>query len=316
MMKNRTKREETMKNAGINTGKYFSIQLPEGLKPGSTVSIIINENGEAVLSNDNSVHKHDFDDIENQIFANGYVKNTKLHRRWVMAQMFRMLNYERNQFDKGYDACLRNCYPYQYQFKMMLEEVRVLSKLECSDKQAYEERSHFFDQYVIIKTCNDYLEKLRRYIAGLKIRHCKGIEYVRISGKDIFISDLNNKVYMPLENMIRNIKYSINYNALYCNLRRFINKMIKLPDNTPKCKEWIDAYKGAGSYYTLMNMVKFHNCFIINQYTGEVLRGCDSVKYLEDMLYLYHDQYWRMFALLKQTIKDNNFDFYKRMSEI
>ena len=116
--------------------------------------------------------------------------------------------------------------------------------------------------------------------------------------------------------MIRNIKYSINYNALYCNLRRFINKMIKLPDNTPKCKEWIDAYKGAGSYYTLMNMVKFHNCFIINQYTGEVLRGCDSVKYLEDMLYLYHDQYWRMFALLKQTIKDNNFDFYKRMSEI
>ena len=199
---------------------------------------------------------------------------------------------------------------------MMAEEIRILSKLEVSDREAFEERVHFFDKDVVIATCEDYIQKLQKYVDGLKIRRCKGVPYVRIKSRDVFCDDLRSKVYYPLEYKLQQIKRSKDYGRLYVTLKTFMRDMIDLPFETPKCKEWIDAFKGAGSYYTLMNMVKFHDCFIINQYTGEVLYGVDAVNYLKNMLGAYKGEYYRMFALLKAVIDDNKFDFAKRMEEI
>ena len=47
---------------------------------------------------------------------------------------------------------------------MMLEEVRVLSKLETIDKETFEERSHFFTKDVVVAVMEDYLDKLKEYI--------------------------------------------------------------------------------------------------------------------------------------------------------
>lgn len=44
--------------------------------------------------------------------------------------------------------------------------------------------------------------------------------------------------------------------------------------------------------------------------------GTEACYYLKDCLDEYKGEYYRMFALLKQVIKDNNFDFYTRMAEI
>ena len=33
---------------------------------------------------------------------------------------------------------------------------------------------------------------------------------------------------------------------------------MKLPHETPQCKAWIDAYKGAGAFYTMQNLIRFH----------------------------------------------------------
>ena len=72
---NKNERMNALNKAGINTGKYFNIELPNGLKAGSTISVQINENGEPVI----------VDNIAKQIIEDGYVRNTKLHRRFVMA---------------------------------------------------------------------------------------------------------------------------------------------------------------------------------------------------------------------------------------
>jgi hypothetical protein len=40
------------------------------------------------------------------------------------------------------------------------------------------------------------------------------------------------------------------------------------------------------------------------------------MNYLNGKLYEYKGEGWRMFALMKKVIKDNNFDFKKRMEEI
>lgn len=316
MMNNRKNNKENrvaaLKAAGMNTGKYFSISLPEGLQPGAKINITIDENGTPVLTSDEEV-------LYDQVCTDGYVKNSKLHRRWVMAQMFRMLNYESYDGKRfGYDAYLNDNYGYMYQFDMILEEIRVLGKLQERDTGEFNKRKRFFNDQVVVDLIKDYKTKLKKYIEKLPIRKCKGTPYKQICGKNIFVEDIYQKVLMPFDNVAYNVVYNMtpdtNYMKLYLVLKRLVKfvKQYKLPFETPKCKEWKNAYKGAGSYYTLMNMVKFHNCRANGMY------GLDGVYLIEMLTDQYGEagEYYKLFAFLKKTIEDNHFDFGLRMREI
>ena len=317
-MLNKNERMEKMNNAGINTGKYFTVNLPEGLAKNSTITLSINENGEYIVMNPNenaiTITKEN-DPILHQIIEDGYVRNTKLHRRFVMAQMFHMLNY--STYDKkykGYNECLRRRYDYGYTFKMMLEEVRVLSKLEVRDAATFNERAHFFTKDVVVSVMTDYMDKLKAYVNALPNYKCKGVPYKKIKGTNIFNADIQKKIYSPLERCIRRMKIARTYAEMYTILKCFMDMMIKLPGRTAKSKAWVDAYKGEGAFYTLKNLVMFHGCMIISD--QGINWGHNSMEYLNLVLDQYKGEGWRMFALMKKVIKDNNFDFNKRMSEI
>lgn len=329
MMNNRKNSKENrvaaLKAAGMNTGKYFSISLPEGLQPGAKINITIDENGVPVFDGDgnniktNSALTPDEKALLNQVCVDGYVKNSKLHRRWVMAQMFRMLNYESYDGKRfGYDAYLNDNYGYMYQFDMILEEIRVLGKLQERDTKEFNKRKRFFNDQVVADLIRDYKNKLCKYIEKLPIKKCKGVPYKKICGKNIFIDDIIQKIYTPFNNASYNvisiITHDTDYTKLYLVLKRFVKlaKQYKLPFETPKCKKWKNAYKGAGSYYTLMNMVKFHNCRANGMY------GLDGVYFIEMLTDQYGEaeEYYKLFAFLKKTIEDNHFDFGLRMKEI
>ena len=304
-MLSKQERIEKLNNAGINTSKYFTVDLDNGTK----IHLIIDENGNCTQVKD---------PIVEQIIDDGYVRNTKLHRRFVMAQMFQMLNYV--SYDgkyKGYNDYLKTRYGYNYTLKIMLEEVRVLSKLETRDKETFEERSHFFTKEVIVAVMEDYLDKLKEYINKLPNKNCKGVPYKRIKGVNIFNDDLGQKIYSPIYNFIFEVKHAKNYAEIYRILSKFMNKktMIKLPYDTPKSKAWIDAYKGEGAFYTLKNLVMFHNCYIkVDKF--DLRTDTKAVKYLNEKLKEYKGEGWKMFALMKKVIDDNNFNFYERMEEI
>lgn len=306
-MLNKNKRMEALKKAGVNTNKYFTVDLDNGTK----IHLIIDENGDAKVV-DKPINN---DPILNQIIEDGYVRNTRLHRRFIMAQMFSMLNYVSYDGEySGYNDCLKKMYGYDYTFKMMLEEVRVLSKLEVRDKESFDERSHFFTKAVVVNVMEDYLEKLKEYINGLPNRNCKGIPYKRVKGVNIFNDDLDKKIYNLVKFNISRIKHANNYAEIYRLLADFMRNMIKLPYNTPKSKVWIDAYKGEGAFYTLKNLVMFHNCIIYEDTCDYAGHG--AVNYLNKKLKEYKGEGWRMFALMKKVIADNHFDFYKKMDEI
>lgn len=304
---NKNERMNKLNNAGINTGKYFNIELPNGLKAGSTISVQINENGEPVI----------VDKIATQIIEDGYVRNTKLHRRFVMAQMFQMLGYESwDRTESGFDAALRR-YGYDYQFKMMLEEIKVLSKLEVRDYDTFKERAIFFTREVVTKTCEDYVEKLKAHIETLKIYNCKGVPYKKVRGMNIFCEDLDKKIYMPFHVQISKMRTARNYTELYKILSEFNRKIIKISYNTPKCRAWIDAYQGEGAYYTLKNLIMFHHCIIEDVYPTIGIYGVDAnMEVLKEKLNEYQGEGWRMFAFMKKVIADNNFDFSKAMSKV
>lgn len=324
MKNNRDSRQEVLKQAGIDTNNFFSITFNEGLKPGATIHVSIDqpEYPEEV--------RNEREKLRNQIIEDGYVRNTKLHRRWVMAQMFRMLNYHSYRTGKdGYDAYLVDNYSYHYQFTMMLEEVRVLSKLETRNPESFTERSHFFNCDVIAATLNDYLMKLKDYIASVPEKIYKTQKYKKLFQQDVLLKDIYKTIIYPEYLAVNKVldviksKERMSYSQIYKALKKCVNGMYRLPEYTPKCKEWKDAFKGAGSYYTLMNMVKFHGCFLYNYKDADngyhkfnAMFGTEACYYLKDCLDEYKGEYYRMFALLKQVIKDNNFDFYTRMAEI
>jgi hypothetical protein len=300
-MSNKNERMNKLNAMGVNTSKYFTIPLENG----GSVTVIIDENGNPVKVEDT---------IANQIIEDGYVRNTKLHRRFVMAQMFQGLNYVSwDRTKTGYNEWVKR-HSIAYSFDMMLEEIRVLGKLEERDKDTFIERAHFFTKDVIAKTMDDYVVELKKYIDILPSKNCKGIPYKRIKGKNIFVDDLDKKVYVPLNSDIFRINYARNYNELYRIVKNFMEKMVALPYYTPKSKAWIDAYKGEGAFYTLKNLIMFHGCGI--KVDGHMVYGAAAMSVLNRRLNEYKGEGWRIFALMKKVIEDNNFDFKKRMAEI
>lgn len=272
-MKTLQERIALLEQAGVNTSKY-ELKL-EGI-----------------------VLKSDQKEIES-IVGKKQVNNKKLFRRWIAAQTFKMLNY-----NDGWDAYLRNNYDYMYQFKMMLEEFRVLNKLEMTDKEEFNERSKFFNKTVSVATCEHYMKQLRKYIDDHKDN--KG--YIKLSQYgNIDVNDVNKTFADKLDSTIDDMKYVDTYAELYALLKKFMRKMNKLPHDTPKCPLWKDAFKGNGAYYTLKNLILFH---------GVVLRYCNdkntSLDHLENYAKILNNgNLWRLHMLLKDTIELNNFDLRK-----
>lgn len=309
-MLNKNERMEKLNAMGVNTGKFFTVPLENG----GSVTIIIDENGNPIRVSDHVAKRVAVDPIVEEIIADGYVRNTKLHRRWVMAQMFHALNYKSwDGREEGYNAYLKR-FGIMYEFDMMLEEIRVLSKLAERDTDTFVERSHFFTKAVIMQTMNDYIEELREYIDTLPSKNCKGIPYKRIKGVDIFVVDINKKVINPLKHDINMVQYARNYGEIYRYVRSFMRNMVGVPYNTPKSKAWIDAYKGEGAFYTLKNLVMFHGCGI--KVDNKTVYGAAAMSVLNKRLNEYKGEGWRMFALMKKVIADNNFNFEARMNEI
>lgn len=322
MMNKRDLRMETLNKAGIDTSKFFDVKLPSG----DTIKMTMNDQGIPVVVSD---------DILKQIYDDGFIDNGHLFRRWITAQTFSALNYKSwRTRDTGYDAYVRECYPYEYQFKMTIEEFRVLNKLEKKDPEAFEERRHFFTGRVGIALAEDYLAKLKEYIDKLPVRHCKRVPYKRIKGVDIFVEDLEKKVYMPVKLKIHRMKYADNYYEYWKDLKKFYEEMpVKLPGDTAKCKMWIDAFKGAAGYYSLQNLIRFSGCNIYytvnkwgspvnnNVYYGETTTtvyhaGVEADNFIKSKLDEYAGDGYKFMAMLKKCIKDNDFDFYKKMKEI
>jgi len=305
---NKNERMEKLNNAGVNTGSYFTLDLPEGIPAGAKIHVVIDENGVA-----RPVVKKD--EVLERIIEDGYVRNTKLHRRFVMAQMFRALNYvSYDKMYRGYNDCIKKSYGYDYTLKMMLEEIRVLSKLEKRDRESFEERSHFFTKEVIVSVMEDYMKKLEAYINTFPEKKCKGVPYKRIKATNIFCEDIDKKIYAPLRYHISRMNSTRSYSVMYDIMSDFMKKAIKLPFDTPKSKAWLDAYKGEGAYYTLKNLVMFHDCHIIEN--GVYYGKLESMEILKRRLVEYKGEGWRMFALMNKVIKDNHFNFNKRMEEI
>lgn len=285
-MNKKNERIEILKHNGVNTGRYFTLLVEQDIPAGTRINISIEEN----------------EAIAKEIIESGYVRNTRLHRRFVCAQYFRMLESE-----FGWYGYLSRNYDYMYQFKMMTEEVRVLKELSKRDKATFDERSQFFTYAVVSRVLDDYFADMLKYIKDLPRKKCKGQPYVYIKGYgNVFMKDLDEKIISPVRNAINRCKESDSFTELHYQLAMMKFVMIKLPYYTKKSKTWIDAFQREGAFYTLKNLIMFHGVKL-SHLGGTCKTQEDSMAKLRELVRTYEG--YQMHAMLKKTIEENNFNF-------
>lgn len=336
MMNAREERTMKLQEAGYDVSNFFNLnlQIPMGAE------VMIRVNGqEMTIGNPTTeniavpystrcvseavketITDLSDDPIAQSILEQGYVNNHRLFRRWILAHTIRMLNYQsyRNPNRKGWEACMKDCYRYDYQFTMLIDEMKVISILQKEDSAAFEERTYFFNGRVVVATLHDYLYRLKKYIKNArrkKTRCHDGKEYVKLAKYgNVYISDLDEKVYKVIQKHIDNVKHfsdTNNYRGLYESLVKFMNEAYnKLPYETTKCSVWKDAFKAAGAFYSMQNAIRF---------TGMILDGCtneyDSEEKLYALLEKYKGEEWRLHKIMVDAIEYNNYDLRARIQK-
>ena len=296
-------RIEALKNAGVDVSNLFAMT---GANGGDFVASNRNGNLE-ILSDDDPIFQY--------ITTSGTVPNRKLFRRWVMAQMFHMLSVKNGATNEpiGFTNILHRR-GYEYSWKQLQDELYAQVKMhQHDDIENFIDRNHFFNKHVAYAMAMHYIKELKKIVNNKKVKKCKGVPYVTIGGRHIFKTDVHKKLYSPLLNLAWAINSSQNPEALFYAVQNFNKQREKLNWNTPQCPKWVDAYKGAGAYFTLQNMIRFHGCFLWND-ENQRLSKSQSLVFLDQKAGTYAQEGWRLLGLLKKAITDNNIEIEAKVA--
>lgn len=297
-------RIEALRNAGVDVSSLFAMRGANGGE-----CIASNKDGKLVMLDDN-------DPIFNLIISQGTVPNRRLFRRCVMAQMFYMMSYTRHGSKEplGVTEMIHRL-GYEYQWKMLMNELYAQTKMEGRDLENFADRNRWFNVGVVVAIAKEYTEQLKERIDALKVRKCKGIPYKRICNRNIFVSDLAIKLYYPLDMAMARIRQAKNAAQLYNAAKSFNDMRIKMPSGTAQSKSWVDAYKGAGAFFTMQNLIRFHGCVAVDD-GGNRLDKPQSLDFIQIKAMMYaNGEGWRLLAVLKKMLSDNNIDIKKKMAE-
>ena len=292
-----SKRGDALRAAGIDTSKYFSISLPTG--------------GEQLMkmTDGKAVPVTDDDPIMAAIVKQGTVPNRSLFRRWVMSQVFHGL-----QCSGGFAKWLK-WHGYNYQWEMLIEEMRVQAKLYGKDMENFTARNRWFNRELSVTMATDYIEQLRKDAFSRPSHKCKGVPYVTIDHTHYFVSDIDKKLIQPLRRAALAIGNAKTPQRLYEAVRDFWRATPGGSHNYDQCAAWKDAYKGMGAYATMQNLLRFHGCKFPkdNDFYSHRLTG---LQMLENAANAYdEDEGWRLFGLMKQMLDENGIDIDAKMKE-
>lgn len=263
------------------------------------------------------------DKVVEEIYENGYVRQSKLYRRLIASRYVGLLGWYDGtmSYDKWTDNFNKQ-YSYQYQFDYTKKELHALAKLEKVDAEAFKERSQFFNKRVVVALCLDYINDLNDNLLSYKTHKCKGIPYIKYHGVDIFRADIGKFILDPLTRKVTEMQLSTSYE----DLEKLFNEFTKLKGrkdglryaifkkldwNTTKSAQWVDAFKGAGAYFAAINFIRYSDLKI--KVNGNFLDKYKSEEYLKEKTREYgshgsNSEYWRLHAFVKETLKDNNFN--------
>ncbi len=304
--KNAKARLEALKAAGVDTSNYFAM--------GDEMVIKVVEGVPMQVADD--------DPIFNAICQSGYLNHYKLFRRIVMAQMFHMLR-KMEQSGETFNGLLQQ-HGYEYSWRMVENELHAQSKMEKhGDAECLFQRSRWFNKRVIAEMMIDYINALNTLIEKhlmysdkkkkgdqKTFRHkCKGIPYIRLAGKNIFVSDIPNKVFAPLCKLRCKMLNADSVDEMYRIVYSFNRMRKRLSSDTKQSYAFIYAYKGSGAYFTMRNLIMFHGARF------NKMNEKKSLEYVEQKAEEYAKDGWRMMGVMKELIVNSGISIQGKIDE-
>lgn len=303
-----TDRIEALRAAGVDVSGFFAMT---GANGGDFVGK--NEDGKLTILADD-------DPIYDAILKGGDVYNPKLARRWVMAQMFHMLAGETTdkwgRIQNSITEQIR-CKGCDYMWKQLEDELYAQYKMaQHGDKENFEDRNRWFNKELVVAMLEDYRYQLHLHVKHhVKVQKCKGVPYKRVCDENVFVADIQKKVFAPIEELKASVAEENRPYWLYSYVRNFNRKMRKQRGWQPKqSSAWIDAYKGAGAFFTMQNMIRYHGCRF-DDGLGKMCGKTESYRVLKHYALEYEGEGWRMIGVLRKFLQDNNIDIKKKMAE-
>ena len=334
-------RKEQLRNAGMDTSKYFEFKVNQDIPKGSTLRVTVENNG------------REYDEIEQQIIDNGIIPVEGTFRRWIMVQYLKMTNYEgENDKNNGYHGYLKEQIDYNYTMKRLVAEAYEMSELERKfDYDELDKRKQFFSHERIVKIFEDYICKINDimkgdfYIANKGHSHysydneltfkyydiCfdrhkyntneKCCDTFKTIGKNTFCYYRTALDYIEgIVNTHETLKdmYDKSYKYIYKVLKDFyLDYYIIIPEDLSdvikgkekgitKSKEWVEGYKRAGVYYTLQNMIENHGIkFTHDDYP------IDGMKLLNHLVFERRFETYKLHRMLQDILIENNFNLHE-----
>lgn len=199
------------------------------------------------------------DEIENAILSDGYIANSKLQRRWLMSQMLR---HHKVNGIPNFDKYFILSKPYYYEWKTTIDEINTLSQISVKEMT---ERSRFFNANVISDMLNSYKKNILEYAENLKnfklTTRNKQVCIQLSSHPNMTINELKCYIGKYTKRIELCMKMQSSRKRIYGCLHKALVDFAKncpMPKDLEKSKAWINAFKGAGAYYTMTELVKFH----------------------------------------------------------
>lgn len=263
------------------------------------------------------------DNIEQSIIEDGDINSKFLWRRWVMSQVLR--HYKDSYGNDNFHQHFVKNTPLKYSFKVAANELEALSKdMSLADRN---EREQFFTIDVARQMVEDYakaldkkinqelkaLEKYNRKLVAKKGTDTKLKDDIHI-GRRHFTKDKAKYFQTVAKSYVANTDKITDYKKM-ANLLREFSKVMPMFNDCPKSKAWINAFKGAGAFYTLDNLIRWHKCSITSE-NGETYTGDEALAWLRRRTKELSGEYYKLYAIMKRTVEENNFDFDKRMKEL
>lgn len=296
-------RMNTMSANGIDTGKYFSLKLSTDMLDGK--KIVLSSKGNDIY----------IEQIMNEIESGGYIANDHMFRKWICAQMLRNLRkIERGHYN-SYDDMMKTAFNLKRIIRVMTNEVNAIANMQRDgDTLAANERAEFWSQHMIMMTYNyliidlgNAINNAKEHIQNRNELPFKQKVYIKIGTANIYKAEAVDD-YKRLMNMTNELEEcNGDYKAMLFIMGRLNGILLKSAYNRVEFKVPVpfrNAYKGAGAYYTLQNLVLFHNCEVTNYETAEVLKGTEAWDYVKAN-YLCGEAY-KIFALMKRVIETNH----------
>ena len=259
-----------LKAAGIDTTGLFALKGAAG----EDLVIKMTDGKPSLVPDD--------DPIFASIMASDTIPEHRLYRRWVMAQMYRLLTHRSKSIRKRGS---------HYMWNMTLEEYRVQAILFKNDPEAFAERRMWFSGTLPKKMIRWYLQRFEA-------------EYINYEAIDYFRTPYYS-AFMKMQKISKRIGGVKSPDKLYELFKEFndIRRSLKLKQKAI-CPVWYGCYLAAGAYFTLKNLALFHGL----KYHGST--GEEAVaKIMEKSQYFAErGESHKMYSVFLRILADNKID--------